>query len=226
VTYESFQDGVRELAAGGTRLTKATVAARLSMMPESAGEMLDRMARDGELELDVDERSGEIYFQPATTRRAARGATPAAPAKKSGGGLAVLRDAETALEQTLERGKLAAKVGSAIMLADKAGVPAERRRKVALGVLLGGLFPGIGLAYAAPWPVAAVASVVVIVGVKVLAFIPIVSTFLLVPFVVVCVLASAVLGGLYTWSYNQAGKRAPLGDEPVSPKALLKRLGK
>jgi hypothetical protein len=49
---------------------------------------------------------------------------------------------------------------------------------------------------------------------------------LLLPFVVVCAVVSAVLGGLYTWQYNRAGKRAPLGNEPLSPAQILKRLGK
>jgi hypothetical protein len=67
-------------------------------------------------------------------------------------------------------------------------------------------------------------SLVVVVGVKVIGLIPILSSFLLIPFVALAALASAVLGGLYTWRYNQAGKRAPLGDEPLSPGQVLKRL--
>src|SRR6185437_12365272 len=134
------------------------------------------------------------------------------------------------LGQTLDDGALAVKVGSAIMAA-KAGaggvaLPPEKRRKIAIGVLAGGLLPGVGLAYAAPWPVVAVASLVVVAGYKILALIPFFSSLLLVPFLVVCAIASAALGGLYTWQYNRTGKRAPLGDEPLSPKQLLKRLRK
>jgi hypothetical protein len=66
----------------------------------------------------------------------------------------------------------------------------------------------------------------VFVGIKVLAFIPFLAPLLLIPFVAVCMVASGILGGLYTWQYNQKGKRSPLGDEPLSPKQLLKRLGK
>lgn len=201
-----------ELAEGGARLTKARVAEALEIEPARAGELLDEMVRAGSLELDIDEGSGEIFY---TVSRRARAAAP----ENKGSGLAALRD----LEGTIERGGLSAKIGTALLLGDDAA-PLAKRRKVSLGVLLGGLFPGLGLAYAAPWPVVIAASVVVIVGWKLISIIPLLSAFLLVPFLVVCALASAALGGMYAWSFNQAGKRAPLGDEPVTPKALMKRL--
>lgn len=200
-----------ELAGDGVRLTKAAVAERLSIAPSRAGAVLDRMTRDGRLELDVDERSGEIFHTPSKR---------AAPAKGSAG-LAALRD----LEATLEKGGLAAKVGAALVPGDGAMQPA-RRRKLGTAIVVGGLLPGFGLAYAAPWPIVVAASIVVVVGAKVIAMIPIVSTFLLVPFLVVCAVASAILGGLYAHRYNEQGRRAPLGDEPVSPRQLLKRLRK
>ncbi|MFT3772868.1 MAG: hypothetical protein QM820_46370 [Minicystis sp.] len=215
--YAAFQDAVIELAEDGTRLTKAAVAAGLDIEPARAGELLDRMCREGGLELDIDEGSGEIFYTPSKRR------TAAAPARKSkGGGLAALRD----LESAIDKGGLAAKVGTALVLGGEEKTPPENRRKLALGVVLGGLFPGFGLAYAAPWPIVVAASAAVVIGVKLLSLIPILSSFLVVPFLVVCAAASAILGGMYTWSYNQEGKRAPLGDEPVSPKALLKRIGK
>jgi hypothetical protein len=105
-------------------------------------------------------------------------------------------------------------------------LPEERRRKLLVGIVLGGLIPGFGLAYAAPWPVVVASSLLVVVGFKLIGLIPILSAFLLIPFVAVCAIASAVLGGLYTWQYNQHGKRTPLGDETASPRELLKRLRK
>ena len=206
------QNAVLELAESGARLTKERVAEALDIEPARAGELLDEMARAGSLELDVDESSGEIFY---TVSRRARAASP----ENEGSGLAALRD----LEGTIERGGLSAKVGKALLLGGDAA-PVAKRRKVSLGVLLGGLFPGFGLAYSAPWPVVIAASAVVIVGWKLISIIPLLSAFLLVPFLVVCALASAALGGMYAWSFNQAGKRAPLGDEPVTPKALMKRL--
>lgn len=198
-----------ELAEGGARLTKARVAEALGVEPARAGELLDEMTRAGSLELDVDEGTGEIFY--TVGKRRAR--------KPAGGAISALRD----LEGTIDRGGLAAKVGAALVL-DSSGAAPAKRRKLSLGVVLGGLFPGIGLAYSAPWPVVIAASAVVIVGWKIISIIPVLSAFLLVPFLVVCALASAALGGMYAWSFNQAGKRAPLGDEPVTPKALAARL--
>jgi hypothetical protein len=228
VDYAKFQDAVLELAAGGARLTKAAVALRVGVTPSAAGELLDRMTRDGKLELDVDEASGEIFYEVRARgggrAPAAAATTPAKPreASKPTDGARALRT----LGSALERGGLAAKVGTSIMLGDEGGLPEDRRRKVALGVVLGGLFPGLGLAYTAPWPVVVATSVVVVLGYKLLALIPIFSSFLLVPFLVVCAVASGVLGGLYTWRYNQGGKRAAIGDEPVTPKKLLERFTK
>ena len=105
-------------------------------------------------------------------------------------------------------------------------LPPEKRRKISVGIVLGGLLPGFGLAYSAPWPVVVASSVVVALGIKVIGLIPLFSSFLLIPFVALCAIASGVLGGLYTWQYNQTGKRTPLGDEPGSAKQLLKRLRK
>jgi hypothetical protein len=227
VEYDDFQDAVIELADGGTRLTKGNVALRLKIEPATASAMLDRMARDGRLELDLDERSGEIFYEVR-----AKDGGRAKPAGKGALG---------ELGKALDDGALAVKVGTALAMARgssgmAAGVasrlgggmalPPEERRQIALGVLLGALVPGLGLAYTAPWPVVVASSLVVVVGYKVLALIPFFSSLLLIPFLVVCAVASALLGGLYTWQYNRTGKRAPLGDEPLSPKQLLKRFKK
>jgi hypothetical protein len=216
VDYDDFQDAVLDLAAGGTRLTKGAVALRLKIEPARAGAMLDRMTGDGRLELDVDERSGEIFYVVA--RR------PNAPIQRADQG------ALAEIGKAIEGGALAAKVGAAVTMAKmgaSVGGPLapDKQRKVALGVLLGGLLPGFGLVYSAPWPVAIAGSIVVFAGIKIIGLIPFFSTLLLVPFLVVCVLASAILGGLYTWQYNQTGKRTPLGDEG-SPQKMLKRLRK
>lgn len=208
--YDDFRDAVLDLAGGGVRITKGSVALRLKIDPRSAGSMLDRMTREGLLELDVDEQSGDIFY---TT-----GKRPSPP-----------KGALAELSKALDGEAIAAKVGTALVMEKLTGSSAlapDKRRKIGLGVLLGGLFPGLGLMYSAPWPVAIAASAVVILGYKIITFIPFLSAFLLVPFLAVCAIASAVLGGLYTYQYNQKGKRAPLGDEPASPAALLGRLTK
>lgn len=214
VEYDDFRSAVLELADGGTRITKGNVALRLEVDPTSTGAMLDRMTREGQLELDIDERSGEIFYEV----RRRPGERPRASAES-----APLRDLQGALGTALGMAKV---VGAAGMIGGGTALPPERRHSLALGVILGGLIPGIGLAYSAPWPVVAASSAVVLLGYKVLALIPVFSTLLLIPFLAVCALASAVLGGLYTWQYNQTGKRSPLGDEPLSPKQILKRLRK
>jgi hypothetical protein len=218
VDYAKFRDGVAELGAEGKRLTKASVAARLRIDPAEAGALLDRMTRDGELELDIDERSGEIFYE--------RGRRPsAALAPTEGVASRALTDLGSALD---EGGAIAKKMGTAILLGAKGEGPLApaRRRSVALGAVLGGVFPGFGLAYAAPWRVVAVTSVGVVVVLKILSFIPFFSGMLTASFFALCAIASAVLGALYTWQYNQAGKRMPLGDEPGQAKRLLRRLGK
>jgi hypothetical protein len=216
VEYDDFQDAVVELADGGTRLTKGNVALRLKIDPASAGTLLDRMTRDGRLELDIDERSGEIFYE---LRRKAGGR----PAEKT-----ALAEIGKAIDGGLSAAKLS--VGTALVMGKVTSggmaLPPEKRRKIGVGILLGGLLPGFGLAYTAPWPVALASSVVVVLGIKLIGLIPLLSSFLLIPFVAVCAIASGILGGLYTWQYNQKGKRTALGDEPVSPKQLLKRFRK
>jgi hypothetical protein len=224
VEYDDFREGVLELAADGTRITKGNVALRLKVAPDRASALLDRMAKDGLLELDIDERSSEIFYEVRKGHRApARDASGTAQAAAN----AALATVGKAFGGTAA---IASKigVGGAIAMAKATSsggvVTADQRRKIGLGILLGGLLPGFGLAYSAPWPIAVGASLVVIVGFKVISLIPLFSSFLIIPFVAVCAIASAVLGGLYTWQYNQTGKRTPLGDEPISPKQLLKRL--
>ena len=81
--------------------------------------------------------------------------------------------------------------------------------------------PGLGLAYAAPWKVVAVATLGVIVGFKILAF---VSLMFAVPFLVASAVISAILGGLYTWQFNQSGRRLPLSSDPEIRRRLPSRL--
>jgi hypothetical protein len=219
VEYDDFQAAVLDLAGEGARITKGNVALRLKVEPASASAMLDRMTRDGMLELDIDERSGEIFYEPRQSTKPGR-----APRTESKSPLAEIGKALDG--DALARAKLG--LGAALAMGKASGavaLPPEKRRKIAVGMLLG-LLPGFGLFYTAPWPVAVGASLVVAVGYYVIGLIPILSSFLLIPFMTLCAIASAVLGGLYTWQYNQTGKRTPLGDEPISPKQLLKRLRK
>ncbi len=223
--YDDFRDAVNELADSGTRVTKGNVALRLKIEPATAGTMLDRMTREGRLELDIDERSGEIFYVMGRARGTADEDRP----RPRSDGKSALAEIGKALDgDPLAKAKIGLGAALAMGKAGSGGIALapEQRRKLGLGILLGGLLPGIGLFYTAPLPVAVGASVAFILCFKVIGLIPILSSFLIIPFVAVCAVASAVLGGLYTWQYNQTGKRTPLGDEPVSPRQLLKRLRK
>lgn len=205
--YARFQIAVVELADEGTPLTTANVVARLRIEPDEAERHLRRMAREERLELD-DESDGVITYR-------VRGLSPRGKSKGAGATLKSLRDA--AAESLIEQ-----KIGSMLGLGEsRPGVPlpAAMQRKISVGAILGGVVPGLGLAYSAPWKVVAIGTVAVVVGWKVLAFF---SLMLAVPFLVVAAVASAVLGGLYTWQYNNMGRRAALGEDPTMRKLQSK----
>lgn len=205
--YARFQIAVVELADEGTDLTTANVVAGLRIEPDEAERHLRRMARENRVEIE-DESDGVITYR-------VRGLSPRRKSKGAGATLKSLRDAATAslIEQ---------KLGSMLGLGEKkpgVPLPAAMQRKISLGAILGGVVPGLGLAYAAPWKVVAIGTVAVIVGWKVLAF---VSLGLAVPFLVIAAVASGVLGGLYTWQYNNMGRRAALGEDPTMRKLQSK----
>jgi hypothetical protein len=77
------------------------------------------------------------------------------------------------------------------------------RKNVPLAFVLGLLLPGLGLAYAAPWLVAGLGTVVAIVVYKLLGWIPIIGS-------VAMGLAALLTGGLnvlYARAYNNGGAR-------------------
>lgn len=92
----------------------------------------------------------------------------------------------------------------------------RRRTKSSFwGALLGLLVPGLGLLYAAPIKVVLLASVAILLAVKMLAVIPLLGPLLSSVALGVCALASAVLGALYAKQYNRSGRRAHLEREHV-----------
>jgi len=204
VDYSKFQVAVVEIASEGTRLTTANVVSRLRIDPAKAERMLDQMARDGRLDLEVDETEGVVVYH-------VRGLTPA-PRAADG----ELRSRLEALRRSVEGSTEWAHVGTALAFGkpfrnEGRPLPPSLRRSVPAGVVWGGLFPGLGLAYAAPWTAVAIATAIVVVGFKVLPFL------LAIPFLLCATVLSAVLGGIYTWRYNQTGRRSPLRpfDEPA-----------
>jgi hypothetical protein len=63
VDYVGFQIAVIELASRGVPLTVANVVAHLRIDPERAEKFLDRMARDGRVEVEVDEVQGAVAYR-------------------------------------------------------------------------------------------------------------------------------------------------------------------
>lgn len=195
MNYDDFQVAVIELASAGTRLTLANVVAELRIAPRRAEPWLDQMARDGRLDVIVDELDGAVVYR-------VRGLSPRARKRSDGTTVAGLG----ALDLV--------RVGQSLGLArrPRAGLGG---RDVRVGAVLGGLFPGFGLIYAAPWPVVLLGTLVVWLGFKVLAAVSL--FFFAIPFLVAAAAVSAVLGALYAHRFNQEGRRARLlanDDEP------------
>ena len=69
MTFNRFELAVIELASRGVRLTVANVAANLRVAPAKAEEWLDQMAREGRLDLELDEVVGLVFYR-------VRGLTP------------------------------------------------------------------------------------------------------------------------------------------------------
>lgn len=202
--YAQFQVAAVELASEGTPLTVANVVVGLRIGASEAERHLERMQREGHLDEALDEVEGVIVYR-------VRGLTP----KRRGESITgALRNAAvgTLLQQ---------KLGTSLGLGGSPANGLAQPRKIATGVLLGAVVPGLGLAYSAPWKVVAIATLVVVVGFKVLAFF---SLMFAVPFLVAAAALSAILGGLYTWQYNQTGRRVSLGEDPEIRKRLPSRL--
>jgi hypothetical protein len=205
VDYPQFQVAAVELASEGTPLTVANVVVGLRIGASEAERHLERMQREGHLDEELDEAEGVVVYR-------VRGLT-----KKRGGGDSFTGALRNAAVGTMLKQRL----GTSLGVGDSSSSGLAQPRKVATGVLLGAVVPGLGLAYAAPWKVVAIATIVVVVGFKVLAFF---SLMFAVPFLVAAAALSAILGGLYTWQFNQTGKRVALSSDPEIRKRLPSRL--
>ncbi|MRG91112.1 hypothetical protein [Polyangium spumosum] len=183
MSYERFQVEVIELGSRGVPLTVANVVAHLRTPPDRVQRGLDRMAREGLLELEVDEAEGVVVYR-------VRGLSTVKPAP-----LVRLREVRP----------LRALRSTPVTFTRRSATPAAQK-SVTLGVLLGALVPGIGLAYAAPMRVVLAASLIVLVFGKLFG-----ASMIFGPlFWVFAIGASALFGGLYAVRYNQEGHRARL----------------
>jgi hypothetical protein len=84
------------------------------------------------------------------------------------------------------------------------------RKSTAVGVLAGLLVPGFGLLYAAPLSVAAIAGVVVLLGVKMLGAVPLLGGLLASIALGIGALGSGLLAVAYVRQYNRVGRRSHL----------------
>ena len=189
---KDFEMAIIELAHEGVRLTIPNVVARLKVKPDQAEKWLDDLAREDKLEVEIDEDEAIIYYR-------VRGLTVTAEKGGVGSDLAALGNQAVA----------AASLGVALggLNREKASpLPKDQRKSLLAGLLLGLLLPGLGLFYAAPWLVAVLGTVGILLVWKLLGWIPLIGSLVIGTYA----LGSALLGGLYTAEFNRTGKRAKL----------------
>jgi hypothetical protein len=120
VEYVEFQIAVIDLAASGVPLTVANVVVHLHVDPDRAEKMLDRMARDGRVDVEVDEVHATVVYR--------------------------VRGLSTTTGRSMPNAYRHAWYTGHIERAPQPTPP----KSVTLAVLLAALLPGFGLAYAAP----------------------------------------------------------------------------
>ncbi len=189
---KDFEMAVIELAHEGVRVTIPNVVARLKVKPDQAEKWLDDLAREGKLDVEIDEDEAIIYYR-------VRGLTVTEEKSSVGSELAAIGDKAMA----------AASLGVALggLSREKASpLPKDKRKSLLAGILLGLLLPGLGLFYAAPWLLALLGTVGIILVWKLLGWIPLIGSLVIGTYA----LGSALLGGLYVAEFNRTGKRAKL----------------
>jgi hypothetical protein len=92
-------------------------------------------------------------------------------------------------------------------------------KSITAGALLGLLVPGLGLVYAAPVSVAAIAAIATLAAVKMLGVLPLFGPILSSIALGIAALTSAVLGALYVKQYNRFGRRTHLGRRDLADHA-------
>lgn len=171
--YVAFQVAAIDLAAKGVPLTVANVVAHLHIDPSRVEMLLDRMAREGRVDLEVEEAQGSVVYR--------------------------VRGLTTTTGRLLPETHLSSW-----------RMPSQRRdepgKSVMIAVVLGGLIPGLGLAYAAPLRAIVLMSVIVLVLGHFVGAHEILGPVYW--FVVSAI--SAFLGGVYAARFNQEGRRAKL----------------
>lgn len=206
-----FTDYVRgAVRAGGTVKVKG-VADELGIDKGDAKTWLEAMYEDGELELDLDDDDGFIYRRGDKLREGKNAGDKLAGALVP---LASSSLANAAKDAVKEQAKEA-------LLGSEDDDP--NKKKVLWGIGLGFVLPGFGLFYSAPWLTAVLASLgvgAVAALLYLISAIPILGGMLSYIVFGVLMLASGILGGVYTWQYNKNGERTRLSKGSEGRKAL------
>ncbi len=182
MTHEAFELAVIDIASQGIKITVANVAAKVRLAPAHVEEMLDRMASEGRLDMELDEERGLIFY-------VVRGLTP--PPTN------IVRYPGSY-------------VPPSYAASSPVGAPRRGNKSPTIGAVLGFLVPGVGLLYAAPWVAAAVFTFATFVMVKMVGALPLIGWLLKSAMLGLAALTSGVLGAIYVRKYNANGKRTHL----------------
>ena len=184
---EDFEVGVIALASQGVDLTVANVVARLGVKPQTATTWLDALVAEGRLSRQHEPRRDLLLYS-------VRGLTVPQPASP----------------RRLDRWQEMLLGLLQIDMSIEATVDPDKRKSVPLGVAAGLFLPGVGLVYAAPLFSTILVLVFGALGIGALGKVPFLGAVLSLVATGIFALASAALGGAYTWHYNRHGKRTPL----------------
>ena len=188
IDYAAFEVAVISMASEQVEVTVANVVARLGIQPEQAEAWLAQMEAAGRIDRTATAAQGLVLYQ-------VRGLTVSSPSK------------------TEQRFNLARRVAMKLLHIDptiEPTVPVDKRKSVPFGVALAIVIPGMGLWYAAPFTSALIVTIFGIIGIAILAKLPLIGGLLAVLAPIAAVLLSGLLGGAYTFHYNRHGKRTPL----------------
>ncbi len=201
---DEFNEHVRGVVRRGGTIVAKGIATELDVPPEDAKRWLEALYEARELELDLND-ADEFVYKKGKALGAAR-----PPSDALGAALAPL-GTEAVTRAATDTAKKA-------LLGDGDADPTKK--KMLWGIGLGFLLPGLGLFYAAPWVTAVLATITVGVVVTLLSYLPIIGGLLTYILMVAFMVASGVLGGLYTFQYNKTGQRTRLSKGGEGRRAL------
>ena len=208
MTQEHLLHAVVDLSRSGGRITVLRVAQASQQPAEQVEAGLDALAREGKLDLELDEDSGELFYVPVVEPSPTSTASPQGAARRpQPTPLWVTR----ALQPSPSQPSASQSSARSWVSPRSRGrhLVKHRRKSVAIAALLG-LIPGVGLFYAAPLGSAIAWTVLMWVGLELLAAVPLFGAGLAGLAWPALVIASAILGAKYASRFNEMGRRARL----------------